>query len=328
MVAMSGMRRPDRRRSAPTQGLPARRHPTIDMNHLPRIGLHLGHGMVEALARTMRSVGHPEFFESVFDLLGTACAVDIGGVMFFFRHRQPQRVLHRFDPTARNVPEERYLDGPYVLDPSYQSFLRGAGTGVYWLRDVAPDDFFESEYHRVFYSQTGVSDSVDLMWRIDDDVALLYFLERGGRSPGFEAADIAALQLMLPYVVAASARHHQLTKRSKAPDVDALMHRKVQSTIDNFGRSLLTKREREVLFYMLSGYSSALTSERLNTAEGTIKIHRKNIHRKLDVGSQAELFSLFIKCIPFAAPESADGADPLEAYQSKPAKPGDEPLFP
>jgi hypothetical protein len=69
---------------------------------------------------------------------------------------------------------------------------------------------------------------------------------------------------------------------------------------------------------MLSGYSSALTGQRLATSEGTIKIHRKNIHRKLDIGSQAELFSLFIQCIPFATPDAP--RDPLQAYQSKPAK--------
>lgn len=283
--------------------------------------------MVSALSKAIQAIGRPGFFEAIFDLLGAACAVDSGGVMFFYRERQPRRVLHRFDPAERNVPEERYLDGPYALDPSYQSFLRGASTGVYWLRDVAPDDFFESEYYRVFYSQIGLSDSVDLMWRIDDDCAVLYFVERSSRSPGFETADIAALQLVLPYVIAASTRHHELTKRSNALDVDTLMHRKVQSTVDNFGSSLLTRREREVLFYMLSGYSSALTAERLKTVEGTIKIHRKNIRRKLDVASQAELFSLFIKCIPFANPDVPGGFDPLQAYQSKPDKLDDGPVF-
>ena len=39
---------------------------------------------------------------------------------------------------------------------------------------------------------------------------------------------------------------------------------------------------RQVLFYMISGYSLALTAQRLNTTEGTIKIHRK-----LDASSQA-----------------------------------------
>jgi len=99
-------------------------------------------------------------------------------------------------------------------------------------------------------------------------------------------------------------------------DSDNLTHRKVQSTIENFASSLLTQRERQVLFYMISGYSSALTAQRLNTTEGTIKIHRKNIHKKLDIGSQAELFSLFINCIAFASPDGT--ADPLQAYQSTP----------
>jgi hypothetical protein len=71
-----------------------------------------------------------------------------------------------------------------------------------------------------------------------------------------------------------------------------------------------------VLFHVLSGYSAALTAERLRTTEGTIKIHRKNIYRKLDIGSQAELFSPFIRCIPFASDD--DNADPLETYQQRP----------
>jgi hypothetical protein len=69
-----------------------------------------------------------------------------------------------------------------------------------------------------------------------------------------------------------------------------------------------------VLFYTVSGYSSALTAQRLSATEGTIKIHRKNIYRKLDFGSRADLFSLFINCIAFAIPEAS--VIPLEIYQS------------
>ena len=100
-------------------------------------------------------------------------------------------------------------------------------------------------------------------------------------------------------------------------DTDNLTHRKVQAAIENFASSLLTQRERQVLFYLISGYSSALTAQRLSTTEGTIKIHRRNIYRKLDIGSQAELFSLFINCIQFALPGAP--FDPLKTYQSVPA---------
>ncbi len=288
------------------------------MKYEPRISLPLDASLAEAIAAVTLAIGRPEFFDRVIDLLGKACTIDSGGAMIFFRNQRPRRLVHRFNPAQRKLPEESYLDGPYALDPSYQLFLRGADDGVYWLRDVAPDDFFESEYHRLFYSQIGLSDTIDLLWRIDEDTALLYFVERGARNPAFQTADVAALRLLLPCVVSASSRHHELTRSAAPPEVDTLTHRKVQSTIDNFARSLLTQREREVLFYMLSGYSSALTAERLQASEGTIKIHRKNIHRKLDIGSQAELFSLFIRCIPFAMPGRE--LDPLEAYQSKPAR--------
>jgi DNA-binding CsgD family transcriptional regulator len=291
------------------------------MNYSPRIGLSLDATMSEALANVVGAIGRRHFHEKVLDLLGTACVVDFCGAMVFFRDRQPRRLVHRINPAERTLPEESYLNGPYALDPHYQLFLRGAGSGIYWLRDVAPDDFFESEYYRLFYSQLGLSDSIDLMWRIDEDTALLYFVERSIRNPAFQHSDVSALNLMLPYVVAASVRHNELTTSAAPDEVDTVVHRKVRSTMDNFASSLLTQREREVLFYMLSGYSAALTAERLETTEGTIKVHRKNIHRKLDIGSQAELFSLFINCIAFASPDGT--TDPLEIYQKAPVKPED-----
>ena len=67
---------------------------------------------------------------------------------------------------------------------------------------------------------------------------------------------------------------------------------------------------------MASRAADSLTAQRLATTEGTIKIHRRNIYRKLDIGSQAELFSLFINCIQFALPEAP--VDPLQTYQSAP----------
>lgn len=288
------------------------------MNYTPRIGLPLDAAMATALAGVVNAVGRDHFHEKMLDLLSTACSVDYGGAMVFYRDRQPTRLVHRINPLERNVPEDTYLKGPYALDPHYQLFLRGAGTGVYWLRDVAPDDFFESEYYRLFYSQLGLSDSIDVMWRIDEDTALLYFLERSVRNPAFQHADVSALNLMLPCVVAALSRDSELSTTALTEHVDTVVHRKVRSTMDNFARSLLTQREREVLFYMLSGYSAALTAEKLQTTEGTIKVHRKNIHRKLDIGSQAELFSLFINCIAFASPNGA--TDPLEIYQKRPVK--------
>jgi DNA-binding CsgD family transcriptional regulator len=278
--------------------------------------LPLSEPLVGALARMTEAIGSADWFDAVLNLLGSVCAIDSGGAMVYHRDQRPRRILHRFNPLERALPEDAYLSGPYVLDPHYQLFAAGGPNGVHRLTDIAPDDFFQSEYYRVFYSQIGLSDSIELLWRIDDNSALNIFIERSIRNAKFQDADMVAIGIVLPIIFASAAKHHELTAAASRRDSDKLTHRKVQSTIENFASSLLTQRERQVLFYMISGYSSALTAQRLATSEGTIKIHRKNIYRKLEIGSQAELFSLFINCIPFAMPEAP--VDPLETYQNTP----------
>lgn len=288
----------------------------ISSSHSPKLGLPLDAGLTRSLAAVAAAIGQEPFHQRMLDLLGSVCAIDSGGAMVFHRNQGPQRLVHRFNLSERTIPEDSYLSGPYALDPLYRMFLQGAPSGVYWLKETAPDDFFESEYYRQFYSCIGISDEIDVLWRMDEDTALIFFLERSVRNPAFLPMDLMAIDLVLPFVHAACGRHHQLASREPRPE--DLTHRKVQGTIANFARSLLTQRERQVLFHMLQGYSSAMTAERLSATEGTIKIHRKNIHRKLDIGSQAELFSLFINCIPFSEPGSDN--DPLEAYQRKPKR--------
>ncbi|WP_157522652.1 helix-turn-helix transcriptional regulator [Mitsuaria sp. 7] len=269
-----------------------------------------------ALGQVIQTTGQPGFFHSLLAFLDRVCAMHSGGAMIFSRHQRPQLLMYRRRPSAQGVMAPDYFSGPYILDPNYQRFLAGCGSGVYWLRDVAPDDFYTSEFYRLFYSQLGLADYVDILWRIDADTALSVFLERDTTGDGFAPADIAAVNAVLPILFAAIEKHHgQMGLLASRTDNDeSLTHQKVQSSIDNFGASLLTKREREVLFYMLSGYSSALTAARMQSTEGTVKIHRKSIHRKLEIGSQAELFALFIRCIPFAVPGVS--TDPLQSYQS------------
>ncbi|MBC7617485.1 MAG: helix-turn-helix transcriptional regulator [Candidatus Saccharibacteria bacterium] len=279
--------------------------------------LPLNAGLISALAKMTEAIASADWFDAVLDLLGTVCALDSAGAMVFHRHQRPRRIVHRFNPLERRLPEDAFLSGPYALDPNYQLFLQGCPTGVYWLRDIAPDDFYDTEYYRVFYSQIGLSDSVDLLWRIDADTALNIFIERSISRPRFGPADILAINALAPLIFAATSKHHELTIAASGRDIDKQTHQRVQSTIENFASSLLTVRQRQVLFFMISGYSAALTAQRLKTSVGTIKIHRKNIYRKLEIGSQAELFSLFINCIPFATPESQ--VDPLKTYQSAPS---------
>lgn len=287
--------------------------PTKGKTYRSTLALTFDERVIAAFASLWRCLGTADFSAAVMDVLDAVCATDSCGILVYYRQRKPFSLLHRFNPVQRKVAADIYSTGPYALDPQYRLFLAGCPTGAYWLRNVAPDDFYSSEYYQTFYSKTGVADSIDVLWRIDDDSALVFFMQRNIHSNEFTAADLTALNMVLPILSEALTKHYQLATALPQANPDDKTHQQVECTLSHFASSLLTKRERDVLLYMLRGYSSALTAQKLSTSDGTVKIHRKNIYRKLEISSQAELFSLFINCIPFARPD--EDSDPLQLYQ-------------
>ena len=279
-----------------------------------RLALALDAEAVDLLGELTRCVGRPEFYGAVIGFLRPLIDAEVGIALHYSLDKRPQYVnIQAPAALRRGAREAVYTDGPYVLDPVYQLFQRGQADGAYPMASYVPDDFYESEFYHCFFRNTRLVDTIDVLWRIDARSSMALCLGREEGTPPFAEAELAMVRHVLPLVFAAMRRHHEIAQPVPHDEDDGLVHRKVESTMANFGASLLTKREREVVFYMLSGYSSEQTAERLNTAEGTIRNQRKSIHRKLETSSQAELFSLFIQCIPFAEPDS--DVDPLVRFQ-------------
>lgn len=279
-----------------------------------RLALALDAEAVDHLCAITAAVGLPLFYPAVVAFLRSLIDAEVGIALQYSADKRPQYItIQAAAALQRGAREAVYIDGPYVLDPVYQLFQRGQADGVYPMSSYVPDDFYESEFYQCFFRNTRLVDTIDILWRIDARSSIAVCLGREEGTPAFGEAELALVRHMLPLVFAAMRRHHDIALPAPHDEDDRLVHRKVESTMANFGASLLTRREREVVFYMLSGYSSEQTAERLNTAEGTIRNQRKSIHRKLETSSQAELFSLFIQCIPFAEPDTE--VDPLVRFQ-------------
>ena len=75
-------------------------------------------------------------------------------VVFAYRGQErPIDLYSTFNPHDYEIFVALYQVGPYLLDPFYHAARQGR-TGLWRMRDLAPDRFFSSEYFRTYYSQT------------------------------------------------------------------------------------------------------------------------------------------------------------------------------
>ncbi len=192
-----------------------------------------------------------------------------------------------------------YLKGPYLLDPFFKACDRQVETGLYRLRDVAPDRFYQSEYYRSYYSQTGLAEEICYTFYLLNGVAVVISLMRSGESSRFSAREFRQLDGVAPIVVSLAQRHWQDvpdkfdvdTAVNEPPQNRSLIEHKVNAL---FGERI-TPRETQVVAQVLEGHSSDSIAKNLGIAVGTVRIHRRNLYAKLQISSQQELFSIFFK---------------------------------
>ena len=234
----------------------------------------------QALAGLLRQVA-PFTYTVMFGYCGTARPID----------------LHDDFPAGkRKIFVTDYQAGPYLLDPFYLAAVRAVAPGLYRLRDVAPDRFYQGEYYRNYYAQTGLAEEIAYFVDLPGQTTLVLSLMRAEKP--FSQKEFLALAAVFPFVAAVTQRHwadldHQFGKDAKATGPQR-QRRGVSDDLGNFGAGILTPREREVAEFTLKGHSAESTGQILGISPGTVRIHRRNIYGKLRINSQGELFSRFL----------------------------------
>jgi DNA-binding CsgD family transcriptional regulator len=219
-----------------------------------------------------------------------------------FGYRGASRPLALFDdfPADRwQVFVGEYQEGPYLLDPFYLACGKEDAEGLFRIKDLAPDRFYQGEYFRNYYVQTGLAEEIAYFIRLAGDVTVVLSLMRAERP--FSGREFRALH-SVSLVVEAAIRQHwaDLQHRfSQGPNAPKMQHTSgdLSRAFANFGLSVLTPREREVVEYTLKGHSAEATGLIMGIAPGTVRIHRRNIYVKLGISSQGELFARFIAAL-------------------------------
>jgi len=226
-------------------------------------------------------------------VIGTAVDHNATCLLAFHRDAPPNVLHHTMTPGRARHYLDRYLDGPYLLDPLYQLAVRRKKPDICRCRDETPDRFRSSEYYRQYYERTHLADEMDFLLDTDTNSTLVLVVGRWEKR--FSRPDVSALHLMEPIVKAAMQRIWDTwAARHSDDERDLSMHQRLTQCFERFGESSLTQRERQITQLLLRGHSSKSIARELDIAPGTVMVHKRNLFSKLGITSQYELFSLFI----------------------------------
>jgi len=213
----------------------------------------------------------------------------------------PIELFRDFDDRAEWAYQEFYTEGAYLLDPFYQVSVAGIAPGLYPLKSIAPDRFFQSEYHASYYSKIPLVDEVGIIHKVSEDWIFVCSLGRGPKSGAYSASELKRLRQIEPLISALMLKHWQdnlqaTEMRAKLSDLS-----EVSKRVGAFAKTLTPKgispREAEVASLIMQGHSNFSAAANLGIAPGTVKVLRKRLYAKLKISSQNELYQLLFPAV-------------------------------
>lgn len=268
----------------------------------------------QAIADLIDAVPREDFPRQLVENIAAVLPLDWATIVIHRGREAPCHVFDNFADTARRGITE-YLLHTYVLNPFFQAHLRGLASGVYRIRDLAPPDFFASEYYRqqkiirsraeeigyVTADWPQGMEEVDLAIVLDHGITAEIGLYRASAAGGFAERDLAWLRQVFP-AIDACCRAFWAQHQGRYATGTSDRGNWVEQAFEQFGADRVTSRERRVLQLVLRGHSSESIAEHLAISLATVKSHRKNAYEKLGISTQAELLSLFLDFVRNRAP--------------------------
>lgn len=249
---------------------------------------------MEPAGRLVAAIGTADFPVALAAGLRAIAPYDFTVIFGYVGAARPLDLFDDFPPARRLMHVEDYQEGPYLLDPFYLASIGTTPPGLWRLREIAPDRFYQGEYYRSYYAQTGLAEEIGYVFDINSRLGLVVSLMR--RERRFSSAEVKALRRVFPVIEAACRlqwRDLPLAEGPPTPDIE----NRIEHAFRSIGEGILTPREREVVELTLRGHSAEATGALLGISSGTVRIHRRNIYSKLRISSQGELFSAFIAAI-------------------------------
>lgn len=256
----------------------------------------------KGMAEMGQALGSEDFPAALLQAVRRLVDVDFVMTFAYRSGSRPIAIGDTLQAKPRQIIIQRYLDGPYMLDPFFQAVNAGTKRGCFRVHDLAPDRFRQSEYFRAHYRLTRIGEEVGFFFALPEDVVGVMSLARWVGSPKLTRPDLSLLAAIEPAIgalcaVAWAEAGRRMGRSPKSPmngRDKGQQSAQISRAYEQFGSRLLSERERQVAGLVLQGHSSESIARHLDISPGTVKIHRRNCYRKLGISTQAELFAAFL----------------------------------
>ncbi len=268
------------------------------------IGLTKFEDWHQAIGRASAGLHTQQFPAMLIEALGQLVNIESVMITLEYTDRCPVLLYDQgFPEDKRELAINRYFSVGYMLDPFSLAVSSGLAQGFCLLSEVAPDNFYESSYYKTYYLAEGAVEDcyfvVDLGEKSKISIGL-YNGYLGESSNPFGKDELAALRAVEPLVKQLIHSHWSgeiLESDKPKTVVDHSNISPMEAALKNFGQPLITEREQQIAHLVLRGHSTKSAARELDISPETVKEHRKNLYRKLEINTQAQLFSLFIESI-------------------------------
>jgi DNA-binding CsgD family transcriptional regulator len=193
---------------------------------------------------------------------------------------------------ATHQTAERYVAGLGLHDPMRLSLQTLAGGVAPTLFHMRRDRIDHPGYREQCFVRTGTLERMSVLCG-DDHARYAINFYRTHQSGPFQANELAALGELAPLLSSLTLKHVAVSGLSQAMRAEPPAARITRRLRDH--ARLLSDRECEICTLIVLGHTSESIARKLGLTGNTVLTYRKRAYRKLQIGSQNELFRICLE---------------------------------
>jgi DNA-binding CsgD family transcriptional regulator len=259
------------------------------------------------ISNAIDAIGKDRLPALLIKLIKFRIKIDAAILIIYRPECKPILLSSTFKEKRAQLGLSNYINDTYVLNPAYLSFKKGKTRGITKISETSGKDSIKPAHYTNYKIKESRDEDLGFLtegWpeRLEE-ISILFNLpnkEMGElaifkkKISGFNKIDLNTLQILEPLIYSIL-KNHWTTARDNTIFKNTGSNQ--NKRYKNFGEKILSPREIEVAKLIFEGHSGNSIAANLDIAITTVKSHRKNMYKKLGIGSQQELFSRYIDSI-------------------------------